>query len=208
MKNFRRTMRHFIPSIIFSVIFTLLFPYSIAAQQTEYKVPEHSMSYLVMAQADAASQTSTQAVKQDTNLTASDRKDLEPEFESQTVESARIQIVPEPAEPGVKIQPKASPAKKAAVRVAASPKSAIIAKPAIKESPVTSDERTLDADSTTRYDTPCFSDALSRMQQNKAHREAEAARLGIVLPSQGGDMAAVSPSLSKIQQTLKTIMTR
>ncbi|MBU1105499.1 MAG: hypothetical protein KKB51_02430, partial [Candidatus Riflebacteria bacterium] len=64
------------------------------------------------------------------------------------------------------------------------------------------------ASSQSQFETPLFSEALSKMQQNHAQRQAEAARLGIVLPSQGGDMAAVSPSLSKIQQTLKNIMAR
>lgn len=68
-------------------------------------------------------------------------------------------------------------------------------------------EETLKSDGQ-KYDTPLFSEALSKMQQNRAHRQAEAQRLGIVLPSQGGDIAAVSPSLSKIQQTLKSIMAR
>ena len=46
-----------------------------------------------------------------------------------------------------------------------------------------------------QYESPLFAEALSKMQKNKAHRQAEAERLGIVLPS-------------KIQQTLKQIMTR
>ncbi|KAF1083398.1 MAG: hypothetical protein GQF41_0176 [Candidatus Rifleibacterium amylolyticum] len=69
-----------------------------------------------------------------------------------------------------------------------------------KEEALKSDER--------QSDSPLFSEALSKMQQNRAHRQAEAERLGIVLPSQGGDIAAVSPSLSKMQQTLKSIMAR
>ncbi len=53
-----------------------------------------------------------------------------------------------------------------------------------------------------------FSDTLARMLQNKANRIAEAEKLGVVLPSQGGDIATVSPSLSKMQQTLRSIMSR
>lgn len=55
---------------------------------------------------------------------------------------------------------------------------------------------------------PVFSQALQKMQQRAAERRAEAERLGIVLPSQGGDMASVSPALSKINKTVKTILSR
>jgi len=53
-----------------------------------------------------------------------------------------------------------------------------------------------------------FAGVLARMQQNKAKRTAEAQKLGVVLPSQGGDIATVSPSLSKMNQAIKDIMNR
>ncbi|HNX76244.1 MAG TPA: hypothetical protein PLM07_05355 [Candidatus Rifleibacterium sp.] len=53
-----------------------------------------------------------------------------------------------------------------------------------------------------------FAGVLARMQQNSNKRAAEAEKLGVVLPSQGGDIASVSPSLSKMQQAIRTIMTR
>jgi len=53
-----------------------------------------------------------------------------------------------------------------------------------------------------------FAGVLARMQQNKAKRTAEAQKLGVVLPSQGGDIATVSPSLSKMNQAIRDIMSR
>lgn len=53
-----------------------------------------------------------------------------------------------------------------------------------------------------------FAGVLARMQQNKAKRTAEAQKLGLVLPSQGGDIATVSPSLSKMNQAIRDIMSR
>ena len=53
-----------------------------------------------------------------------------------------------------------------------------------------------------------FAGVLARMQQNKAKRTAEAQKLGVVLPSQGGDIATVSPSLSRMNQAIKDIMNR
>lgn len=53
-----------------------------------------------------------------------------------------------------------------------------------------------------------FAGVLAKMQQNKAKRVAEAQKLGVVLPSQGGDIATVSPSLSKMHQAIKDIMNR
>ncbi|MGM0599141.1 MAG: hypothetical protein ACQETH_04905 [Candidatus Rifleibacteriota bacterium] len=60
----------------------------------------------------------------------------------------------------------------------------------------------------TSEEEPVFSEALKRMQQRAAERRAEAEKLGIVLPSQGGDMASVSPALSKINKTVKSILSR
>jgi hypothetical protein len=53
-----------------------------------------------------------------------------------------------------------------------------------------------------------FAKTLTRMQSRGASRAAEAEKLGIVLPSQGGDMQAVSPSLSKLNQAIKNIISR
>ena len=205
-------MRRFIPSIIFSIVFTLLFPFSLMAQNTEYKVPEQSMSYLTMAQGNTSNQPSSEISAPDTTLSASDREVLEPEFKPHTTEAATIEVVPEPASSAI-VKPakaadtktvKTAPTKKSDAKVAenSSVPTPVIAVPATTEEPA------LSSASEVQNDTTLFSAALSKMQQNKAQREAEAVRLGIVLPSQGGDMAAVSPSLSKIQQTLKDIMAR
>lgn len=53
-----------------------------------------------------------------------------------------------------------------------------------------------------------FAGVLARMQQNKAKRTAEAQKLGVVLPSQGGDIATVSPSLGKMHQAIRDIINR
>lgn len=208
-------MRRFIPSIIFSIVFTLLFPFSLMAQNTEYKVPEHSMSYLIMAQGNTSNQPSSEIPAPDTTLSASDRQVLEPEFKPHTTEAATIEVVPEPASNAI-VKP-AEPTKKADTKtVKTAPTKKSDAKVAENSSvptpviavPATTEEPALSSASEIQNDTTLFSAALSKMQQSKAQREAEAAKLGIVLPSQGGDMAAVSPSLSKIQQTLKDIMAR
>jgi hypothetical protein len=161
-------MRCIKSALLFSILIVLLLPFSVMAEETEYMIPEGSVTY--MAQANTTSQPFMAASEPETNLSSSERKELEPDFSSNTGETSNIQVVPEPQED--KTEPAA-----------------------------------LQADNQP-LETTLFSEALSKMQQSRAHRQAEAERLGIVLPSQGGDIAAVSPSLSKIQQTLKQIMTR
>ena len=55
---------------------------------------------------------------------------------------------------------------------------------------------------------PLFSRALAKMAKRRTERQEEAEKLGIILPSQNGDIATVSPSLSKIQKTLRSMMSR
>ena len=55
---------------------------------------------------------------------------------------------------------------------------------------------------------PLFSKALAKMSKRRAERQAEAEKLGVTLPSQGGNLSDVSPSLNKINRTLKNIMSR
>jgi predicted RNA-binding protein len=55
---------------------------------------------------------------------------------------------------------------------------------------------------------PLFTKALAKMAKRRAARRAEAEKLGVILPSQNGDIATVSPSLSKIQKTLRSMMSR
>ena len=205
-------MRRFIPAIIFSVIFTLLFPYSLMAQTpeqkgSEYQIPESSLSYLAQAQnvnQPVANTTDTAAP-----LSNSDRQALEPEFEPQTPVS--IEIIPEPAPTKPQKQNKAEIAgAKTKVKAGAHKdrEAARLSVAATSQPPESTEKPVVTAASEKRMENPLFSEALTKMQQNSAQRQAEAARLGIVLPSQGGDMAAVSPSLSKMQQTLKSIMAR
>jgi hypothetical protein len=53
-----------------------------------------------------------------------------------------------------------------------------------------------------------FAKTLARMQRRSAQRKAEAEKLGIVLPSQGGDMGAVSPSLNRLNKAINDIMSQ
>lgn len=53
-----------------------------------------------------------------------------------------------------------------------------------------------------------FSETLRRMQQRSAQRRAEAAQLGITLPSQSGNIAAVSSSLNQLNLAINTIIHR
>ncbi len=93
----------------------------------------------------------------------------------------------------------------------------VVTEPAVIEQPVKPAEiavteapaapESLQASSSGQKDVP-FAGVLARMQQNSSTRAAEAEKLGVVLPSQGGDIASVSPSLSRMQQAIRTIMTR
>ena len=165
MNNLRKSLRNFRPALILSIMMMLFFPYSVMAVESEYQVPENSVSY--MAQANTTSQPFMAA--SEPALSGSDRSELEPAFTTGQT-TGKVQIIPEPA----------------------------------TENSETETLQTTEQ----KQDAPLFSEALSKMQQSRAHRQAEAERLGIVLPSQGGDIAAVSPSLSKIQQTLRQIMAR
>lgn len=53
-----------------------------------------------------------------------------------------------------------------------------------------------------------FAETLRKMQQRSAQRSAEAAQMGITLPSQSGDIAAVSPSLNRLNQAINNIIHR
>lgn len=200
-------MRHFKSVIIFSILFTMLFPYSLLAQTQEYKIPENSVSYL--AQANTTQQPFMTATEENTALTSADRKEFEPQFMAADEEQVIIEIIPEaepaPAPARIEVKQKQPAVNKTAksevrVKITASTIEPAPVKPATQ--PVTIQE------TEPQHEIQLFTRALNKMQQNRAHRQAEAERLGIVLPSQGGDMAAVSPSLSKIQQTLKNIMAR
>jgi len=201
VKNFRKSVRNFKSVIIFSILFTMLFPYSLLAQAPEYKIPENSISYL--AQANNTQQPFMAATEADTALTNADREELEPQFTVTDEEQVIIEIIPEPAPAKIEVsqkQPAVNKINKNEVR-------SKIPSPAVETAPIETAPAAIQ-EAEPQQETPLFTRALEKMQQNRAHRQAEAERLGIVLPSQGGDMAAVSPSLSKIQQTIKNIMAR
>jgi hypothetical protein len=48
-----------------------------------------------------------------------------------------------------------------------------------------------------------FQTVLSRLQAKRGAREREAARLGVILPSQGGSIQTVSPALGNLHETLR-----
>lgn len=270
MKIFKRLPRKFKAAVVFSVIFTLLFPFSLIAQtETQYKVPKNSLSYFLQnpsqsayletvtdeqtgavmppltpisttnletpaaanIQLAAAPQTAPQApavqepVNQEPAQASEFKEFVAPAPENMAVKAVDSNLfteappVEEPAKPTTETS-----VQKPATQI----KSQVIVteKPAMSASAENTQEYTANvnmtpletsSDSTTAPvmlaatgsdETPVFSGVLAKMQQNKARRVAEAEKLGLVLPSQGGDIAAVSPSLSKIQQTIKTIMAR
>lgn len=166
----------------------------------EYEIPENSLSYF--AQANTTPQPFMSASEEEATLSANERQELEPEFSEEKQVVADLEIVSKPA-------PRKSPiALQLAKRREAAQQENLVIEQTVEEETKPLSEEFLDMSQDEQLETPLFSEALSKMQQNKAHRQAEAQRLGIILPSQGGDMAAVSPSLSKMQQTLKQIMAR
>jgi len=249
VKIFRRLPKKFKAAVVFSVIFTLLFPFTLLAE-TQYKVPKNSLSYFLqnpsqsayletvtdhetgavmppltqvetpMAAAPAPAPIQIAAVP----MTEPTISEIE-EFKAPVPEKISIRVVEEqmfteaPPAPVYEHVYEEEKTEVAAAVVNVEPATAIIVEEAKVAAPVytarvnVTQVATANANiplMSTRESSeePVFSGVLARMQQNRAQRVAEAEKLGLVLPSQGGDIAAVSPSLSKIQQTLKTIMAR
>lgn len=263
MKIFRRLPRKFKAAVVFSVIFTLLFPFTLMAE-TQYKVPKNSLSYFLQnpsqsAYLETVTDSETGAVippltPVETQMAAAPAPvavEIAPapaatepvisetveEFKAPVPEQMSIKVVeqqmfteapPVPAteeSAPVAMEPVETAAAPAAVEPAVNvqPEPVAVVENIIEEkksetpvytarvnvTPVATANANIPLISTNASsEEPVFSGVLARMQQNKAKRVAEAEKLGVVLPSQGGDIAAVSPSLSKIQQTLKTIMAR
>lgn len=258
MKIFRRLPKRFRAAVVISVIFNLLFPFSLLAE-AQYRVPKNSLSYFLQnptqsAYLETVTDEETGAVlppltavettepARPANLVVTSANNVEPYVEPVAVEpepapAVEMAAVPQtdevedieeiheyvaPVPQQIKIKSVDTqlfteapaieePVKKVEVAVAPTrappaPKAQYKARVHMPQVSTSSSNSSLLT--STSSEEPAFSRVLARMQQNKAKRVAEAEKLGIVLPSQGGDMAAVSPSLSKIQQTLRTIMAR
>ncbi len=258
MKIFRRLPKRFRAAVVISVIFNLLFPFSLLAE-AQYRVPKNSLSYFlqnptqsayletvtdeetgaVLPPLTAVERTEAIEPARPANLVVTSAQNVEPYIEPAAVEPETTPAVQMAAAPQadeieeihefvapvpqqIKIKSVDTqlfteapaieePVRKVEVAVAPTrappaPKAQYKARVHMTQvSTSTSHSHML---TSTSSEEPAFSRVLARMQQNKAKRVAEAEKLGVVLPSQGGDMAAVSPSLSKIQQTLRTIMAR
>lgn len=247
MKIFFRMPRNLKSSVIFTLLFCMLFPWSLMAETT-HKAPKNSLSYFLENAQD--SQESPEAKPEEPQMSGFEEAPVEtaaaPRIDRQAaVEAIRAKLqaaaktteaneVAEPTEiipapeapeapdavlPDEKIvetatEQNAEPAKKDEVKAAKTPApektETTVSKPietkpdeAVAATPVTANETLQQAEEYVP-----FAGVLTRMQQNRAHRAAQAEKLGVILPSQGGDIATVSPSLSKMQQAIKTIMNR
>lgn len=268
VKIFKRLPKKLKAAVVFSVIFTLLFPFSLLAQsETQYKVPKNSLSYFLQnpsqsayletvtdeqtgavmppltpitttnldtpaaanTQLAAAPQAAQTAPATQEPVKQGEFKDfVAPAPENIAVKAVDSNLFTEapPVATAIETQTEVSVDKPAAA-VKNQPAAAVTREPAVTATVANTQEYTANVNMTqlatssdsapaapvmlaasTSDEAPVFSGVLAKMQQNKAKRVADAEKLGLVLPSQGGDIAAVSPSLSKIQQTLKTIMAR
>ena len=191
-------------------MFCLMFPYSLIAETGKtYKAPRNSLSYFVEDQAKSG--VAVIAPPEEPAAQAAEPV-VEPEEVEETVSVPAVietnnieeKQTEKSLDAPVKAKPAATPAKKIVLAKAVSkpqPK-AIAAQPAAT-TPVVSIKR---ASSTYADSRTVFSEILERMQKRSDERKAEAEKLGIVLPSQGGDISAVSPALAKINAKVKNLV--
>jgi hypothetical protein len=228
--NFRK-LRKIRCFVILYVLFCLMFPYSLFSAETNYKVPKNSISYfsnnptqkevsvvappVPVKNQEALPPAPSEAVA---NLTEADNEEAltQPyENENKIVEDnakEHFDLSWQNEEP---VKKEIKSAKTVKTSIANKPKSmqpvpevtAIAAtSTGMKQvTPVAQASRKM---LSSNNDSPVFSEVLARMQKRSAERKAEAEKLGIILPSQGGDMSAVSPSLSKIKDTINNIVDR
>ncbi len=230
-------------SIIFSLLFCFVFPWSLAAETRQ--APQNSLTYFLESDQAGPSQTPTvvppperpepsqaanmEPEKAPVNETAANTPPFDRnaaieamrariadnavssatsnETPGETVKEASIPVIaPEPVIPAVKETVLAQKPVEPTVKETkiSQPVQAKSESDQITPAPVAQPEQI----QTATDDSVPFSAALAKMQQNRDKRAAEAAKLGVVLPSQGGDIATVSPSLSKMQQAIRAIMTR
>ncbi|MDD3146657.1 MAG: hypothetical protein PHD82_05100 [Candidatus Riflebacteria bacterium] len=250
MKIFFKMPRQLKSSLLFTLMFCMLFPWSLMAE-TSYKAPKNSLSYFLENARETAEPASEEAASEPqmsdfdndatTPVVPAPRIDRQAAIESlrakiranEVQEAAKISNeaeipAPEPqiAETelvSLQVQEPVNPPKEIKTPAAPAASKIIIAKTPAKDSSSTVGNTPVEVKKAevttklpapqkekitqTRADAP-FAGVLARMQQNRAHRAAQAEKLGVILPSQGGDIATVSPSLSKIQQTIRTIVNR
>lgn len=225
MKINFRSLRKIKNIVIVCLLFCLMFPYSLFATEAKYKVPKSSISYFV--------ENPTQEV----NIVAPPEPSTTtpPTTEVRSVKPKSIAMAKAPnADTAIKSNAdehfELSWNDETKKKVAVSEKK--IEKPAIPEpakksrpAPIVTQKnvkktttvkvtqaKTMEPEvfvaSRSESPRPAFSAVLARMQKRSAQRKAEAEKLGIVLPSQGGDMSAASPALSKINSAVKNILDR
>lgn len=249
MKIFFKMPRQLKSSLLFTLMFCMLFPWSLMAE-TSYKAPKNSLSYFLENARETAEPASEEAASEpqmsDFDNDATTPVVSAPRIDRQAaIESLRAKIRANEAQEAAKIsneaeiptpEPQISETELASLEIqepvnpvpetektAPSASKIIIAKTPAKDTSSTVVNTPVEVKKAevttklpapqkekitqTRADAP-FAGVLARMQQNRAHRAAQAEKLGVILPSQGGDIATVSPSLSKIQQTIRTIVNR
>jgi len=211
-------------SLIFTLLICILFPWSLAAEISQ-KAPANSLSYFLDNEKNQTTEVSEPVAMDIPPLgfeAAEPARQAAPTIdrtaaieemrarlvvantETKTVDSTAnavdtVKLAPE-KDAGKAIKPTDKPVKIKKQKKASQAAAATIV---VQTNPAPEEKIAVSAPEKTN-----FSDTLARMLQNKANRIAEAEKLGVVLPSQGGDIATVSPSLSKMQQTLRSIMSR
>ncbi len=187
------------------VVFTLLFPYGVLGAEAEksYKVPKNSISYFV--EENSGNQVSIVAPPADQNIKVPASEPI-PEKISPKIESSEAVIPAATKAPKMITDVEAQKPVKPLDKTPQQTKKAPIVIQKVQDS---EENRKADESSLNRYSAQDpFKDVLARMQRRSEQRKAEAEKLGIVLPSQGGDMSAVSPSLSKLNGAIKEIVNR
>lgn len=209
------------------ILFCLIFPYSLFAENQTYKVPRNSISYFV----DETEKGKVAIVEppepliqeqqgqKETKAVTPQHKIIEP---APVVSAHSEPVAVEPAEEKFSMSWKSEPAQNIEIRkkpktIKKEPQKAVVfsskdpvTAPIVTQKHVSSSEIKETGSHEVGVVVPSapFSKTLARMQSRSSSREAEAQKLGIVLPSQGGNMEAVSPSLSRLNQAIKNIINR
>ncbi|MEW6709030.1 MAG: hypothetical protein AB1403_04340 [Candidatus Riflebacteria bacterium] len=187
------------------VVLTIIFPYGLFAAETQksYRVPKNSISYFV--EENSGNQVNIVAPPAAQNVEVSASEPI-PEQISLKVESLK-----ETAPAAMEIPEKiiSVEAKKPVKALEKMPEKAKKAPIVVQKAQDARENVTADKPSLNRsFTSDPFKDVLARMQRRSEKRKVEAEKLGIVLPSQGGDMSAVSPSLNKLNGAIKEIVNR
>jgi hypothetical protein len=224
-----RKFRKFKTFIILYTVLCIFFPYTLLAeQQTTYKVPKNSISYFsenpTSESIRVVAPPETIRTEPEIKQAKSDIKDAVVKADMPVKKHPLIKKVSPEPQPAINREvslnrvdtedetfemtwekPEESGKRvKAPVRVQA-PEEKQKAPAIIKENQPEPIKIKKAGDKET---TPAFAKLLARMQRRSAERKAEAQRLGIVLPSQGGDMNAVSPSLNKLNKEVRSLINR